>query len=338
MTLLTDVRPAFNLLVSELEHARKNINMELFIIRDDQTGRHFKNVLIRKAQQGVEVRLLYDAWGSAFTSKSYFNDLRRNGVKVAAYNPLLSGFLQGRLGNRLHRKIIVIDGKQAFIGGENIGDEYLGKNNKIGFWKDTGIIYQGDAALAIQQLFLNDWLQASREKITGKSFYPSTSGLMPNMVRVISGGPDSPLTNMSLTYARLVNKAQDQVLITSPYYFPDKAMAQALYKAVQRKVTVHLILPRKSDHKLTRLAQPYYINQLISHGIKVSTYNRGFIHSKIMIIDNQAASIGSANLDRFSFYRNYEVNSIIYNKDVITQLQQDFTRTLKDSTTLASKQ
>lgn len=331
--LLKNVQPAFNLVIAEMEKAEKNINMELFIIRDDQTGRFFKNILIKKARQGVAVHLIYDAWGSMFTPKSYFNDLRKNGVKVSVYNPLWAGFLQGRLSNRLHRKMIIIDGKQAFIGGENIGDEYLGKNKKIGFWKDTGIIFKGDAALSIQQLFLNDWLQSSDEKLANKSFYPPPPRTKNNVVKIISGGPDSRKTNMSLSYSRLINKAQEKVLIVTPYFLPNKVLLQTLYQAAAKGVDIHLILPRKSNNILARIAQPYYINHLLKHGIKVSAYNRGFIHSKIMVIDDRLASVGTANLDRLSFSRNYEVSSIIYNKDVILQLKNDFYDDLKYSTT-----
>ena len=153
ITLLTDVQPAYDMLIAEMEKAEENINMEVYIIHNDETGNLFKNVLIAKAKQGVEVHLLYDDLGSILTPNSFFNDLRNSGVQAAAYNPLWSGFWQGRLDNRLHRKMIIIDGKKAFIGGENIGDEYLGKNKQIGFWKDTGISFSGDAVLSIQTNF-----------------------------------------------------------------------------------------------------------------------------------------------------------------------------------------
>lgn len=331
--LLKDVQPAFNLLISEINKAEKNINIEIFIIHNDQTGQQFKNILIKKAKQGVEVRLLYDAWGSYFTPRSFFNDLRKNGVKVAAYNPLLSGFLEGRLSNRLHRKMVIIDGEKAFIRGENIGDEYLGKNKKIGFWKDTGIVFNGDAALSIQQIFLNDWLQSSSEKILDKNFYPSTPDIANSTVKIIIGGPDSPLTNMSLPYIRLINNAKSGILIVSPYFFPDTPTLDALYQSAKQNINIHLILPRKSDNVIAQIAQPFYIKKLLKHGITVSTYERGFIHSKVMVIDNDIASIGTANLDILSFFRNYEVNSIIYDKEIIQQLQNDFSNNLKNSTT-----
>ncbi|MDD3363784.1 MAG: cardiolipin synthase [Syntrophomonas sp.] len=333
MILLKDVQPAFELLISEMEKAEKNINMEFYTIQNDQTGEQFKNVLIKKAKQGIEVRLLYDAWGSGLTPMSYFNDLRENGVKVAPYNPLLSGFLQGRLHNRLHHKMIIIDGKKAFIGGENIGDEYLGKNSKIGFWKDTGIIFSGDAALSIQQVFLNDWLQSSNEKVMDKNFYPRNPDIANKTVTIIPGGPDSSLTDMSLPYIKLINNAKEKIFIVTPYFFPNAAILEALYKAAERNIEIHLILPSKTDNKIAQIIEPLYINKLLDHGIKVSTYNRGFIHSKIMIIDNHVASVGSANLEKLSFSKNYEVIGIIYDKEIIHQLQNDFLDNLKDSTT-----
>jgi len=333
IALLTDVQPAFEVLIADMEKAEKNINMEVFIIRNDETGNHFKNILIQKAKQGVEVRLLYDALGSALTPSSYFNDLRNNGVQVASYNPLWPSFWQGRLDNRLHRKMIIIDGKKAFIGGENIGDEYLGKNKKIGFWKDTGISFRGDAVLSIQQIFLNDWRQSSLEKAADINFYPSNSAGANKIVKIILGGPDSPMTDTSLPYIRLINNAKEKVFMVSPYLLPNAAMLEALYQAAQRNIDVQLILPSKSDNTVMRVIQPFYIKKLLTHGIKVSTYDQGFIHSKIMIIDNDIASVGSANLDRLSFYKNYEITSIFYDKEIIEQLQRDFLNDLKGSTT-----
>jgi len=335
MTIFNDVQPAFDQLIAEIEKAEKNINMEFFILHNDQTGNYFKNVLIEKAKQGIEVRLLYDAWGSAFTPKSYFKDMQQNGVKVASYNPLWSSFWHGSIDNRLHRKMVIIDGKKAFIGGDNIGDEYLGKNKKIGFWKDTAISFSGDAVLSIQQVFLNDWLQASGEKVVDNNFYPSSPEAANNIVKIIPGGPDSPMTDMSLPYIRLVTAAKENIFIASPYFLPNAALLETLYQAAERNVNVQLILPSRSDSRIAKIIQPFYINKLLSHGIKVSTYNRGFLHSKIMIIDNEAASVGSANLDRISFAKNYEVISIIYDKEIIKQLQNDFSNDLKDSTALS---
>ena len=294
IALLTDVQPAFEVLIAEMEKAEHSINMEVYIIHNDETGNLFKNVLIVKAKQGVEVHLLYDALGSVLTPGSFFDDLRNNGVQAAAYNPLWSGFWQGRLDNRLHRKMIIVDGKKAFIGGENIGDEYLGKNKKIGFWKDTGITFSGDAAFSIQQVFLDDWRQSSREKVIDKNFYPSTAARANKIVRILPGGPDSPMTDMSLPYIRLISNAKEKVLMVSPYFLPNTATLEALYQAAERNIEVQLILPSKSDNTIMRMIQPFYIKKLLTHGIKVSTYNRGFIHSKIMIIDNDIASVGSA--------------------------------------------
>jgi cardiolipin synthase len=333
MILLNDDEADFELLISEIKKAEKNLNMEFYIIRNDKTGNIFKNVLIDKAKQGIDVRLIYDAWGSGLTPRSYFNDLRKNGVKVAPYNPLWSSFLQGRLHNRLHRKMIIIDGKKAFIGGQNIGDEYLGKNKNIGFWKDTGIIFIGDAALSIQQIFLNDWWQSTSEKVMDKAFYPGIHFMGNKTVNIIIGGPESPLTDMSFTFIKLITNAKEKIYIVSPYFFPDAAVLEALYQAAERDIDVHLLLPSKSDNMITQITNRLYINKLLSHGIKVSTYDRGFIHSKIIIIDNNIASVGTPNLDVISFFKNYEIISIIYDEEIIKQLQNDFSNDLKDSTT-----
>jgi len=335
MALQKDVQPAFELLIAEMKKAEKNINMEVFIIDDDETGNYFKDVLIEKAKQGLDVRLLYDAFGSALTPRSFFKDLRENGVQVVAYNPLWSSFWHGCLDNRLHRKIVTIDGKIAFIGGVNFGDEYLGKNEKIGFWKDTGITISGDAALSLQQVFFNDWRQCTGEQVLDKTFYPNTENAANRVVKIIPGGPDSPMTDVSLSYIQLIGNAKEKIVMVSPYFLPNPAVLEALYQAAERNIEVQLIIPSKSDSAIARIVQPFYIKKLLTHGIKVAAYDRGFIHSKIMIIDNEAASIGSANLDLLSFAKNYEVISVIYDKEVIQQLQNDFLNDLNDSTNLS---
>jgi cardiolipin synthase len=331
--LLPESEPAFNILITEMENATKNLNIGLFIIRNDDAGNRFKNVLIDKAHQGLEVRLLYDAWGSAFTPMSFFNDLRAAGVKVAAYNPLWSGFIQGRLDNRLHRKTIIIDGKLAFIGGENIGNEYLGKSKKTGYWKDTGIIFYGDASRSVQEIFLNDWYQASHENVANDDFYPRNDGISAKTVTILPGGPDSPLTKMNVVQTNLITKAQDKIFIATPYFFPDVSVLKALYGAAARGIDVNIIIPSHGDSKLGAVANYFYMKKLLNHGIKVSTYNKGFIHSKVIIIDDNIASVGSANLEKFSEMKNYEITSILYDQELIQELKNDFTNDLKDSTT-----
>lgn len=334
--LLQDTQPAFDSLMAAIKNAQHNINIEFFIIRDDESGTQFKDLLLAKAKQGLEIRLLYDAWGSSKTPNSYFDELRQNGVMVAAFNPIWSGVWQGRLDNRLHRKMIIIDGKEAFIGGENIGDEYLGRNPRIGFWKDTEVNLTGDSVLSIQQIFLNDWWQTTHEKIESPDFYPAYRNPADKTVSILPGGPDSRATDMSLPYINLVNSAHQKIYMASPYFFPNNAFLKALYDAVGRNIEVSLVLPAKSDIILVRWLQPYYTRKLLNHGIKVYTYDQGFIHSKIMIIDDEAVSVGSANLDRLSFSRNYEITGIFYDKSLITELQNDFINDLNNSSPLAA--
>jgi cardiolipin synthase len=254
-------------------------------------------------------------------------------VQVAAYNPLVSAFFQGRLLNRLHRKIIIIDGKKAFIGGQNIGDEYLSRDEKIGYWKDTGLVFSGDAVLSSQQIFFSDWLQASGEKVMGIDFYPDTPAIENKTITIITGNPDSPLTNMSIPYIQMINSAKEKIYIVTPYFFPDAATLGALYQTAGRNVDIHILLPDQSDHILLDITKPLYIKKLLAHGIKVSTYNRGFNHSKIIIIDDSLASIGTANMEKFGFFKSYEVTCVIYDNKKIKELQNDFLNDISSSTT-----
>ncbi|MEN6462106.1 MAG: phospholipase D-like domain-containing protein [Syntrophomonas sp.] len=207
ITILENGQPTYDRLFSEMKKAKSSINLELYIIRDDQTGKRLKNILIQKSREGVEVRLIYDAFGCFFTNKSYFQDLKENGVKVAAYNPPGSAFIQGRINNRLHRKIIVIDGRQAFIGGENIGDEYLGKK-KLGYWRDTDVLFNGGAARSLQQVFLYDWFLSAKERISSPAFFTQASNISGQKVTIIPGGPESSLNNMGIVHLKLISSAR----------------------------------------------------------------------------------------------------------------------------------
>jgi cardiolipin synthase len=330
ITILENGQPTYDRLFSEMKKAKSSINLELYIIRDDQTGKRFKNILIQKAREGVEVRLIYDAFGCFFTNKSYFQDLKKNGVKVAAYNPPGSALFQGRINNRLHRKIIVIDGHHSFIGGENIGDEYLGKK-KIGYWRDTDVLFSGGAAHSLQQVFLYDWFLSTKERISALKFFPKTKSISSQKVTIIPGGPESSFNNMGTVHLKLISSARQKIYIESPYFIPSSRVLKALNGASEKGIEIHLLIPRKADHWVTKLAGQYYMGKVLKHGVKISTYDKGFLHSKLIIVDSKVVSVGSANFNQRSFSKDYEITSIVYNKDTVRQFEQVFFTDLKSS-------
>lgn len=330
--LVNDARKSWELLCTEIENASSSINIETYIIRKDDSGNLLKDIFIRKAHEGVEVRLLYDSLGSLTTSQAYFNELRDNGIKVFPYNPLLKSFIQGRFSNRLHRKIIIIDGRTAFIGGQNIGDEYLGKDQDIGYWKDSGIFLSGKCVASLQQIFFNDWFMACMEKITDTKYYPTALAESDQPIKIILGGPDSRSTDISHSFINLLSRSKKNVYIISPYFVPDNKLLQALYACAERGIDVQIILPAKSDHPIAQTIMPYYISKLMKKGIKVFAYHNGFIHSKIIIIDGEIASIGTANMDIISFRRSHELLAILNDKEIINQLVIDFNNDLLAST------
>ncbi|HWP98049.1 MAG TPA: cardiolipin synthase [Syntrophomonadaceae bacterium] len=331
ITLLNNGEPTYACMLEKMNRASSSIHLELFSIRNDDSSKAFARMLILKARQGLQVRLLYDALGSLSTSKSYFDELLKNGVQVAAFNPLPAAIVQGRINNRLHRKIVVIDGTTAFLGGENIGDECLGKNKKIGFWRDTDIMVQGNAARSLQEVFLYDWFKASGTKVESAILFPAVPDTNAQGVKIALGGPDSETTDLSLAYSQLISQAKANIYIASPYFTPNDRIVNALVQAASRGVTIDILIPRKTDHWSAQYARQDYLHRLVECGVRIHLYNPGFLHSKLVIIDGQTASVGSANFDELSFYRNYEIGVIISDRKIISQLEAAFQKDLEDS-------
>lgn len=321
-------------LLKAMEGAGSSIYLEIFTFRDDKIGQQFKDLLASKARQGIEVCVLYDAWGSLTTSPSFFREMEKSGVKVAAYNPLLKGFFQGRIDNRLHRKIIVIDSQMAFIGGGNIGDEYLGQDARVGPWKDTGIMIAGQAANSLQQIFLYDWSQSAPALHEHYSI-PSLPPSGPRVFLAI-GGPDSIHSDINKSYCSLIGRAKNRINITTPYFLPDDSILAAMESARGRGVEINLLVSRRSDNRLAQLASGYYLKQAADMGVNVHYYEAGFIHSKLMITDRRTVLVGTANLDYLSSKKSYEANAIVFDQDLADRLEVDYSRDLAQSGSLAA--
>ncbi len=325
--VLTDGQKAFANIFAELEKAEHHIHLEYYILRDDSIGRKLKDVLIRKAKSGVKVRVIYDAVGSWALSKKYIKDLRDNGVDIQPFLPVMMPFINNKLNYRNHRKIIVIDGRVGFMGGLNIGDEYLGYHPRLGKWRDTHLQLTGTSVHFLQVIFLLDWDFASGEKLADQSdkhYFPEIKGFNGKLVQIAASGPDSDWEAVRQAYFALINSAQKSIKITTPYLIPDEAISLALKTAALSGVDIKIILPGIPDHKIVFWASQSYFEELMEAGIEIYLYQPGFIHAKIISVDGEVASLGSANLDMRSFQLNFEVNAMLYDKELVDKLDADF--------------
>ncbi|MED4970825.1 cardiolipin synthase, partial [Parageobacillus toebii] len=290
-------------------------------------------ILIEKAKKGVHVRFLYDAVGSWKLSKTYIQELRDAGVEMIPFSPVRLPFLSNTINFRNHRKIIVIDGTIGFVGGLNIGDEYLGKDKYFGFWRDTHLWIRGEAVRTLQLIFLQDWYY-----MTGKTLL-TPEYLSPELVhydgqggvQLIAGGPDQKWEVIKHLYFAMITSAQRSIWIASPYFVPDEDILTALKIAALSGLDVRILAPKRPDKKIVFYASRSYFPELLEAGVKIYEYSKGFLHSKIMIVDGELASIGTANMDMRSFHLNFEVNAFLYHTDSTKKLVADFLEDLKEA-------
>lgn len=329
--VLTNGDKTFDSIIKELKKAKHHIHMEYFIIRDDSIGNRIKDILIEKAQKGIEVRVIYDSVGSWRLKKSYIDSLKEAGVEIFSFFPVIFPVLSRELNYRNHRKIIVVDGKVGFLGGLNIGDEYLSINTNLGFWRDTHMKIEGEAVYSIQNIFLKDWNFVSNKSITDRIYYPKLSHYGEQLIQITSSGPDSNWESILQAYFTMISTAEKKIWITTPYLVPDESIMMALKTAALSGVDVKLVIPSKPDHYLVFWASRANIEELLEAGVKIYTYQAGFIHSKVLLVDGVGASIGTANLDMRSLKINFEVNAFIYDDEIVKRLEKDFINDINDS-------
>ena len=317
----------------ELEHtireAKSHINFEYYIFQPDETGRRFRDLLIEKAKQGVEVRLLTDGVGS-LGIEDFMIPLVQAGGRFAEFLPvgLFSAHLH-RANLRNHRKIVVVDGKIAFTGGVNIGDEYTGRKKKVGAWRDTHLKIEGPAVYHLQEVFAEDWHFATGEDAPDDSWFPEQEILGDAVVQVVASGPDTDTLPIHRVFFNAVSSARKRILLTTPYFVPDQAMLFALQTAALRGVDVQLLLPFRSDMPLVLHAGRSYYDELLEDGVKIYEYKGGVLHAKTMVVDDTWATVGSANMDIRSFRLNFELNAVFYGPTFANGLAKVFQRDLR---------
>ncbi len=330
--ILTDGNEKFDTLIEDMEKAEDFIHIQYYIIKDDVLFNRMKEVLVRKVKQGVEVRLLFDSMGCRSVPSRYWRELKKEGIFIAEFFPAVLGRFQLRMNYRNHRKIVVIDNNVAYVGGFNIGKEYIGLDERFGYWRDTHLRIEGSAIITLNTRFLLDWNYAAKENLLINDRYfglPQRRHPQGCEMQIISSGPDSRMENIRDNYLRLIGKAKKNIYIQSPYFIPDDAVLAALIVAVYSGIEVNIMIPCKPDHPFVYWATYSYIGELVMAGANCYTYNKGFLHSKGIVVDDKVFCYGTANMDIRSFALNFEVNAIVYSEEKAKEMREFFEKDLE---------
>ncbi|MDJ1109482.1 cardiolipin synthase [Macrococcoides caseolyticum] len=324
--ILTDGRKKFDALLNDIHNATDHIHIQYYIFKKDGIGLEILNALMKKLEEGVEVKMLYDDIGSRTLSLSRFKQFKKLGGQVESFFPSKLPLINFRMNNRNHRKIVVIDGKIGYIGGFNVGDEYLGLDKKFGYWRDTHLRVEGDAVNALQLRFMMDWnSQITRDFMSyDKKYFPDVTSKGDIGIQIVSSGPDSSAQHIKNGYLKMITSAKKSIYIQSPYFIPDTSLLDALKIAAMTGVEVNIMIPNKPDHPFVYWATYSNVGELLDVDCNIFIYENGFIHTKMLLIDDEVASVGTANMDFRSFELNFEVNAFIYDDIVAKKLRRSF--------------
>ena len=335
--VLTNGEETFYDILGALKKATHHIHLEYYIVRSDDLGHQIKDLLIEKAKQGVKVRFLYDAVGSWQLSKKFIHELSDAGIQMQAFGPVKLPFLNSKFNFRNHRKIIVIDGTVGFVGGLNIGDEYLGKVVSFGFWRDTHLMITGEAVRTLQLIFLQDWYYMTNDSLlTVEYLSPQLEENIHGGVQLISGGPDNELSVIKNIFFSMITSARKSVWIATPYFIPDEDIFSAIKIAALSGIDVRILVPQRPDKRIVFHASRSYFPELLEAGVKIYEYKKGFMHSKLIIVDDELASIGTSNMDMRSFHLNFEVNAFLYRTRSTQKLVDEYLKDLQESIQIES--
>lgn len=333
VTVLEDGEETFEVIFEALRQAKHHIHLEYYIIEKGVVANKLKDILIEKAREGVRVRMIYDDFGT-YLPRSFTKELKAAGVKLFPFYKIIFPVLSNRHNYRDHRKIVIVDGSIGFTGGINICDSYdnrLREKNRY-YWRDIHLKICGDAVKQLQYLFFLNWNFCSDEELPVTDLYfPPHTKEGNQMMQIAYSGPDSNRASIMLSYFAAICNAQNYVYITTPYFIPNDSIMNALKKAALSKVDVRLLVPNISDSVVVNYAAHSYYEELLDCGVKIYLYNKGFIHSKTMVVDDGLSMVGSANMDIRSFDLNFELNAIIYDKKVHDQLRDVFLKDIEDS-------
>lgn len=326
--VITDTKKYAIMLMRELERADKHIHMLFYIFEDDDFGRAVRDILMRKARQGVEVRLIYDSVGCWSVKKDFFDDMRSAGVYVESFLKVHFPLFSKKVNYRNHRKLVVIDGKTGFIGGCNIADRYV-TGGIWGYWRDTVLLVRGMAVWGLQFAFLIDWYFANHSLVSGKNYFPQQGKGNAGWMQVVTSNPVGEVRTLMSGIVKMLSSVRNYVYLQTPYFMPNESFMLALRCAALSGADVRLMIPEHCDSKIAGYASRSYLGELLNAGVKVYLYKDGFIHSKSIVCDDYLSSVGSMNLDYRSFYYNFEVSAFVYDKTVALDLKTSFLNDIK---------
>ncbi|MGJ8662742.1 MAG: cardiolipin synthase [Marinicella sp.] len=337
LTLLENGEQKFPQLFTDILAAQHTIHLEYYIFRFDEIGSQLVQLLIQKAKSGVCVRFIYDDYGCLGLNQIVLQRMRSSGIEVFPFAEIRWFAFTERLNYRNHRKIVVIDGCMAYVGGINIGDEYQNtdEQDSMGFWRDSHLKIEGQGVAYLQNIFLNDWNFCAEQTVEIENELPTDFADLHEdeytMLQVVASGPDSAQPAILFSILNAIHNAESEILITTPYFIPNPALIKALKIAVLSGVSVKLLVPDKSDGRIVNAAAQSFYYELMLVGVEVFKYTRGFIHAKTMVVDGFLSIMGTANFDERSFELNFEVNVLIYDEDFATELSNSFAADVKQA-------
>ncbi|MDY6793082.1 MAG: cardiolipin synthase [Thermodesulfobacteriota bacterium] len=318
--LLIDGEETFDCIFKGIESAKEYILIQFYIVRDDELGRKLKNKLIQKARARVRVYFIYDEIGSYKLPEGYIQEMQDEGIEVSAFHTTKGKANHFQLNFRNHRKVVIIDGKVAYIGGHNVGDEYVSRHPKFGTWRDTHVKLEGPVVKHIQFCFTQDWYWATT-RIPDLKWNMNKADNGNEKTLLIASGPADDFDTCSLMFLHAIHMAKERLWIASAYFVPDIQILSALKLAVLKGVDVRILIPEKPDHRTVYLASFFYYQHTLPFGIKIYRYTKGFMHQKVLLVDSACAAVGTANLDNRSFRLNFELTLLNFDSAFIKKVQ-----------------
>lgn len=323
-------KEAFDDMIYDLERARDSIHMEFFIWRSDELGERIKKVLIKKATEGVDVKLIFDGLGSfGKISFKYRRELKECGIQFTYFLNLNSPVARFKINYRNHRKVVIIDGRKGYTGGMNIGQEYIDGGKRFPSWRDTALRLTGDSVMLLQALFLIDWSSSGNEQVLDEKLFPAfhpADVQIPMQIAV--SGPDSRWSSIEQLYFHLITNAKEEVWIQSPYFIPSDGILEAMQASALSGVKINLMMTGVPDKMPPYWAAQTYFETLLESGVRIFKYRKGFLHCKCVVADREISTVGTCNMDVRSFRINFEVNTVIYHRETSSQLVDQFNRDL----------
>ncbi len=322
-------------LINSLKSAKHHIHIEYYIYEDDSIGTEIADILMDKAREGVEVRFIYDDFGSSSIRKIFIKRLQAAGVQAFPFYKIRSIWFANRMNYRNHRKIVIVDGVCGYVGGINVSDRYINSGNNQRYWRDTHLKIIGEAVMHLQYVFLTDWNFCSKQKIEFSSAYFPV--IIPSelkgdkLVQIVAAGPDSDHSSILYTMVQAIALSRKEVLLTTPYFIPDKSLLDMLKIAAFSGVRIRLLVPGVSDSTLVNAASSSYYEELLEAGVEIYRYNKGFVHAKTIVCDKYLSFVGTTNLDHRSFDLNFEINALAYDHEIAASLASSFEEDLENS-------